>query len=227
VQASHYPSCRVYDPAFAYETAVIVKDGLARLYGAEPHDEFYYVALYNENHVMPARPEGVSDDDIVRGLYRFAARPDLGAEAPRATILASGVIMQQALAAQKLLAETYGIAADVFSAPSFQQLRNEALEVEHWNLHNPGLTRRVPHVTQVLAEPGAAGPVIAVSDWIPPGRHGARWVPRRLGAAWARRMGGDAGGAAPLLRSTRRTSRQPSSMAAWTAAPDASRGRGH
>ena len=91
VHASHYPSCRVYDPAFAYETAVIIRDGLARLHGDDPHDDLYYITLYNENHVMPARPEGVSDEDIVRGLYRFAARPDLGAEAPRATILASGV----------------------------------------------------------------------------------------------------------------------------------------
>ena len=201
VQASHYPSCRVYDPAFAYETAAIIKDGLARLYGDDPHDEFYYIALYNENHVMPARPEGVSDDDIVRGLYRFAARPDLGAEAPRATILASGVIMQQALAAQKLLAETYGIAADVFSAPSFQRLRNEALEVEHWNLHNPGLPRRVPHVTEVLAEPGAAGPVIAVSDWITAWPDMvARWVPTQ---AW-RSMGTDGYGRSDTREALRR-----------------------
>ena len=201
VQASHYPSCRVYDPAFAYETAAIIKDGLARLYGDDPRDESYYITLYNENHVMPARPDGVSDDDIVRGLYRFAARPDLGAGAPRATLLASGVIMQQALAAQKLLAETYGIAADVFSAPSFQRLRNEALEVEHWNLHNPGLPRRVPHVTEVLSEPGAAGPVIAVSDWITAWPDMvARWVPTQ---AW-RSMGTDGYGRSDTREALRR-----------------------
>ncbi len=201
VHASHYPSCRVYDPAFAYETAVIIRHGLARLHGDDPHDDLYYIALYNENHVMPARPEGVSDEDIVRGLYRFAARPDLGAEAPRATLLASGVIMQQALAAQKLLAETYGIAADVFSAPSFQQLRNEALEVEHWNLHNPGLPPRVPHVTRLLAEPGAAGPVIAVSDWITAWPDMiARWVPTQ---AW-RSMGTDGYGRSDTREALRR-----------------------
>jgi pyruvate dehydrogenase E1 component len=201
VHASHYPSCRVYDPAFAYETAAIIKDGLARLYGADPHDEFYYIALYNENHAMPARPAGVSDEDIARGLYRFSAAPALAADAPRATILASGVIMQQALEAQRRLAETYGIAADVFSAPSFQQLRNDALEVEHWNLHNPGLPRRTPHVTRVLSEPGAAGPVIAVSDWITAWPDMvARWVPTQ---AW-RSMGTDGYGRSDTREALRR-----------------------
>ncbi len=200
VQASHYPSCRAYDPAFAYETAAIIRDGLARLYGDEPSDDFYYITLYNENHVMPPRPAGVSDEDIVRGLYRFSAAPDLGATAPRATVLASGVIMQQALAAQRLLAETYGVAADVFSAPSFQQLRNDALEVEHWNLHNPGHPR-IPHVTQVLAEPGAAGPVVAVSDWITAWPDLiSRWVPTQ---AW-RSMGTDGYGRSDTREALRR-----------------------
>ena len=200
VQASHYPSCRAYDPAFAYETAAIIRDGLARLYGDQPSDDFYYITLYNENHVMPPRPAGVSDEDIVRGLYRFSAAPDLGATAPRATILASGVIMQQALAAQRLLAETYGVAADVFSAPSFQQLRNDALEVEHWNLHNPGQPR-IPHVTEVLAEPGAAGPVVAVSDWITAWPDLiSRWVPTQ---AW-RSMGTDGYGRSDTREALRR-----------------------
>jgi pyruvate dehydrogenase E1 component len=201
VQASHYPSCRVYDPAFAYETAAIIRDGLARLYGEDPHDEFYYLALYNENHVMPARPAGVTDADIVNGLYRFAASPDVGPTAPRATILASGVIVQQALGAQRLLAETYGVASDVYSAPSFQQLRNDALEVEHWNLHNPGQEPRVPHVSQVLAEAGPAGPVIAVSDWITAWPDMiSRWVPTR---AW-RSMGTDGYGRSDTRQALRR-----------------------
>ena len=201
VQASHYPSCRVYDPAFAYETAAIIRDGLARLYGEDPHDDFYYLALYNENHVMPARPAGVTDEDIVRGLYRFAASPDVGPKAPRATILASGVIMQQALGAQQLLAETYGVASDVYSAPSFQLLRNDALEVEHWNLHNPGQEPRVPHVTQVLAEAGPAGPVVAVSDWITAWPDMiSRWVPT---LAW-RSMGTDGYGRSDTREALRR-----------------------
>jgi pyruvate dehydrogenase E1 component len=200
VEASHYPSCRVYDPAFAFETAAIIRDGLERMYGAVPQDDFYYIALYNENLVMPARPDGVSDADIVRGLYRFAAAPDLGATAPRATILASGVIIAQALAAQKLLAETYGVAAAVYSAPSFQQLRNDALEVEHWNLHNPA-SPRVPHVTTVLAEAGAAGPVVAVSDWITAWPDMiSRWVPS---PAW-RSMGTDGYGRSDTRAALRR-----------------------
>jgi pyruvate dehydrogenase E1 component len=201
VQASHYPSCRVYDPAFAYETAAIIKDGLGRMYGEDPEDVFYYVALYNENHVMPARPEGVRDEDIVRGLYRFAAAPDAGADAPRATILASGVIMQQALEAQTLLAEKYGVAAEIYSAPSFQLLRNEALDAEHWNLHNPGEDERVPYVTEVLAEPAAAGPVVAVSDWITAWPDMvSRWVPT---AAW-RSMGTDGYGRSDTREELRR-----------------------
>jgi pyruvate dehydrogenase E1 component len=201
VQASHYPSCRVYDPAFAYETAAIIRDGLARMYGEPSQDVFYYITLYNENHVMPPRPEGVSDEDIVRGLYRFSPAPSVGKKAPSATILASGVIMQQALAAQRLLAETYGVEAGVYSAPSFQLLRNEALEAEHRNLHNPGRERRVPYVTQVLAEPAAAGPVVAVSDWITAWPDLiARWVPT---SAW-RSLGTDGYGRSDTREALRR-----------------------
>jgi pyruvate dehydrogenase E1 component len=201
VQASHYPSCRVYDPAFAYETAVIVKDGLARMYGEDPEDVFYYLALYNENHVMPPRPKGVTDADIVSGIYRFAEGPSLGRKAPRATIVASGVIMQQALGAQALLAEKYGVSAEIYSAPSFQLLRNDALEVEHWNLHNPGLERRTPHVTRVLGESAAAGPVVAVSDWIAAWPDLiSRWVPT---AAW-RSMGTDGYGRSDTREALRR-----------------------
>ncbi len=180
VSAANYPSCRAYDPAFAYETAVIVKDGIERMYGSDPQDVFYYITLYNENHQMPQRPEGVTDEDIIRGIYRFKGAPKTGAKAPRATILASGVIMQQALAAQAMLAERYGVAAEVYSAPSFQLLRNEALDVEHWNLHNPGDEPRVPLVTRVLEEAASAGPVVAVSDWMAAWPDMvSRWVPTR------------------------------------------------
>jgi pyruvate dehydrogenase E1 component len=200
VHASHFPACRVYDPAFAYETAAIIRDGIERMYGTHPQDVFYYVTLYNENHVMPARPADVTDEDVVRGLYRFASAPGLESGAPRATILASGVIMQQAMAAQAMLAEGYGVATEVWSAPSFQLLRNEALEVEHWNLHNP-IERRVPLVTQLLAEPGAAGPVVAVSDWIAAWPDLiSRWVPT---AHW-RSMGTDGFGRSDTREALRR-----------------------
>jgi len=200
VFASVFPSCRAYDPAFAYETAAIVKDGIERMYGPDPQDVFYYITLYNENHVMPARPEGVTDEDIVKGIYRLAEAPAAGEGAARATILASGVILQQALLAQSMLAERFGVAAEVYSVPSFQLLRNDALDVTHWNLHNPG-DRRVPYVTQVLQEPAAAGPVVAVSDWVAAWPDMiSRWVPTK---AW-RSMGTDGYGRSDTREALRR-----------------------
>jgi pyruvate dehydrogenase E1 component len=200
VIASHYPSARVYDPAFAYETAALVRDGLRRMYGEDPEDVFYYIALYNENHRMPSRPDGVSDEDIVRGLYRFRQAPEPAPDAPRATILASGSIMQQALAAQALLAERHGVAADVWSAPSFQLLRNDALATEHWNLRNPAEAPRVPLVTRLLEEPAGRGPVVAVSDWITSWPDMiARWVPGGL-----RSLGTDGFGRSDTRESLRR-----------------------
>ena len=103
VVASTIPNIRLYDPAFAYETATIVRDGIERMYGADPQDVFYYLTLYNENYSMPERPEGLTDEHIVGGLYRFKAAPEIASDgrAPlRATLLAGGSIMQQALRAQ-------------------------------------------------------------------------------------------------------------------------------
>ncbi|HEY7598445.1 MAG TPA: pyruvate dehydrogenase (acetyl-transferring), homodimeric type, partial [Candidatus Limnocylindrales bacterium] len=164
--AATIPVIRAYDPAFAYETATIVRDGIARMYGPEPTDVFYYLTLYNENYAMPARPDGVTDEDIVRGLYRFSAAPaiaDDGGRAPlRATILGSGTIMRQALRAQQLLAER-GVAAEVWSAPSYQLLRNEALEADRWSRLHPAEPPRVPLVTELLRGPAEQGPIVAAS----------------------------------------------------------------
>jgi pyruvate dehydrogenase E1 component len=174
--ASVYPAMRAYDPAFAYETAEIIRDGIARMLGGD--DCSYYITLYNENYVMPSMPEGVADG-IVRGLYRFreAPAPEGGARA-RATLLGSGSIMQQVLRAQGLLAERYGVAADVWSATSYQQLRADALAAERWNRLHPGEARRVPYVTAALSEAGAAGPIVAASDYVAavPDQV-ARWIP--------------------------------------------------
>ena len=191
VVASVIPSIRVYDPAFAYETAVIVRDGIERMHGAAPEDVLYYLTLYNENYAMPPRPEGVSDEDIVRGLYRFRPAPEVAVERqgngrkarqPLAvTLLAGGSIMQQALRAQAMLAER-GVAAEVWSATSYQLLRNEALEVERWNRLHPDEQPRTPLVTTLLAEPAARGPIVAVSDFITDWPDMiARWVP---GGSW-------------------------------------------
>jgi pyruvate dehydrogenase E1 component len=181
VLASTIPTARAYDPAFAYETAAIVRDGIERMYGEHPEDLLYYLALYNENHVMPARPDGVTDGDITRGLYRFRQAPSLPKGAPRATILAGGSIMQQALRAHDLLAQQ-GIATEVWSATSYQMLRNEALEAEYWNLLHPAEGPRSPVVQTLLAEPASHGPIVAVSDWIRAWPDMiSRWVPQ---SAW-------------------------------------------
>ncbi len=158
--ATTLPNIRAYDPAFAYELAVVVRDGIGRMYGEEAEDVFYYITLYNENWAMPARPEGV-DSGILRGLYRY--RPaERGSR--RVQLLASGPILHQALRAQELLAERYDVAADVWSAPSFQQLRTDALEVERWNRLHPGSELRVPYLVEQLA--GTDGPIIAATDYM-------------------------------------------------------------
>jgi pyruvate dehydrogenase E1 component len=201
VLASVNPAIRIYDPAFAYETAVLVRDGIERMYGANPSDVFYYVALYNENYAMPARPDGVTDEEIVRGLYPFRAGEAPAKGAPRGTILGSGAIMQQALRAQELLAQKFGVAVDVWSAPSYQLLRNEALDADRWNMLHPGETTRVPVVTQLLSEPASRGPIVAVSDWIRAWPDLiSRWVP---GDSW-RILGTDGFGRSDTRENLRR-----------------------
>jgi len=164
VLASTVPTCQVYDPAFAYEFATVVKRGLERMFGGpggtgEP--VFYYLTAYNENYVMPARPSGVSDDDIMSGLYRWAPSPD-GVEV-RATIVFSGTAHTAARAAQEALARR-GIGAELWSATSWKRLREEALSVERWNRLHPGAPPRVAPVTSKLE--GAPGPIIAVTDYM-------------------------------------------------------------
>ena len=204
VVASTIPNIRLYDPAFAFETATIVRDGIERMYGANPQDVFYYLTLYNENYAMPARPEWVTDADVVGGLYRFKPAPDgVGAQgrAPlRATLLAGGSIMQQALRAQQLLAER-GVAAEVWSALSYQLLRNEALEADHWNRLHPDEAPRVPRVTELLREPAEQGPILAVSDFITAWPDlVARWVP----GGWWRALGTDGFGRSDTREALRR-----------------------
>ncbi len=172
--ASSVPVCQAYDPAFAYEFAAIVKDGLRRMYG-ENEDIFYYLTAYNENYLQPPKPEGV-DEGIVRGLYRFADRPSGGSH--QATIVFSGPAQSAARTAQDELLEHFDVAADLWSATNYKLLREEAVDVERWNLLHPGETPKVPFVTEQLSE--GAGPVIAVSDYMKmvPDQVG-RWIPRR------------------------------------------------
>jgi pyruvate dehydrogenase E1 component len=153
------PNLQSYDPAYAYELGVIVREGIRRMWQAG-EDVFYYITLYNENWTQLPLPEGV-EDGILRGLYR--CRPAAG-EGRRVQILASGSILHQALRAADLLAERFGVAADVWSATSFQQLRTDALRVERHNRLHPGVEPEVPYLVRQLA--GAPGPIIAATDYL-------------------------------------------------------------
>jgi pyruvate dehydrogenase E1 component len=171
--ASTVPVCQAYDPAFAYEVAAIIKDGLQRMY-VDNEDIFYYLTAYNENYVQPPKPEGV-DEGIVRGLYRFAPRPEGGAH--NATILFSGPAQGAARQAQQELIEHYGVAADLWSATNYKRLREEAVEIERWNRLHPSETPRVAFVTEALE---GEGPIVAVSDYMKAvADQVGRWVPRR------------------------------------------------
>ncbi|WP_406001307.1 pyruvate dehydrogenase (acetyl-transferring), homodimeric type [Streptomyces sp. NBC_00829] len=158
--ASTNPASLNYDPAFAYEISVIVKDGLRRMYGPDAENVFYYLTVYNEPKVQPAMPEGV-EEGILRGLYRFKEAEAAAADAPRLQLLASGTAIHWALAAQELLRSEWGVAADVWSATSWGELRRDALEADEALLRGD---QRIPYVTRALE--GAAGPVLAVSDWM-------------------------------------------------------------
>ena len=160
VLASTVPNILAYDPAFAYELAIIVREGIDRMYGERGEDVFYYITLYNENWAQPAKADGV-DDGVRRGLYRFR---EASAGSRRVQLLASGPIVQQALHAQQILAERFDVAADIWSATSFQQLRNDALDAERWNRLHPDTEQRVPYVTQCLAP--SVGPIIAATDFM-------------------------------------------------------------
>src|SRR5712671_495015 len=162
ILASTIPNIRAYDPAYAYELAAIVRDGIERMY-VQGEDVFYYITLYNENYAQPKLPDGIGDG-IIRGLYRLREAPDLGRKAHRARLLGSGSILAQVVAAQALLAEKFGIAAEVYSAPSFPLLRRDALAAERWNRLHPAETQRVPYVSTVLGPDG--GPIIAATDWL-------------------------------------------------------------
>jgi pyruvate dehydrogenase E1 component len=161
VLASTVPSVLSYDPAFAYETAVIIQDGIRRMY-QEQEDCFYYITMYNENYVMPPMPEGVQEG-ILKGLYRFR-RAESVAERPTVQLLSSGPILREALRAQQILAERFQVAADVWSATSFNLLRREALEADRWNRLHPQEPPRRPHLNTLLD--AAPGPIIAATDYL-------------------------------------------------------------
>ena len=158
LHASTIPTCLPYDPAFGFELAVIVADGLRRMY-VEGEDVFYYLSLYNENHAMPPMPAGV-EDGILKGLYKFKPGPD--GKTIKAHIFGSGPIINSALKAQEILAERYGVSADVWSATSYKLLRTDAIRCQRWNMLHPTQPPKKSYVEELLAK--EQGTFIAVSD---------------------------------------------------------------
>lgn len=159
--AAAVPTIAAYDPAYAYEIAVIVRDGIRRMY-EEKEDISYYLTLYNEAYPQAAMPEG-SEDGIVKGIYLFR-KSDLAKPKARLQLLGSGSILTEVGKAQQILAEKYNVAADVWSVTSYTELRKEALKVERWNRMNPTKAAKVPYVQSVLG--ATEGPIIAASDYI-------------------------------------------------------------
>jgi pyruvate dehydrogenase E1 component len=156
------PNCRAYDPAFGYEIAVIVHDGLRAMVG-EQEDVFYYLTLMNENYPHPAMPEG-ADEGILRGIYQLRDAGSARSKKPRVQLLGSGTILREVLAAASLLEDDWGVLADVWSVTSFTELRRDGLEVERWNMLHPEESPRRAYVADALAE--HRGPVIASTDYI-------------------------------------------------------------
>jgi len=161
VLASVIPNCVAYDPTFAYELAVIIRDGLWRML-TEQQDVFYYITLMNENYVHPAMPEGVQEG-ILKGMYPLSNGGSNG-KGPRVQLLGSGTILREAIAAADLLRDDFGVAADVWSVPSFTELRRDGIDVERWNMLHPMEPQRRSYVETCLAD--RPGPVIAATDYI-------------------------------------------------------------
>jgi pyruvate dehydrogenase E1 component len=155
------PNCMSYDPTFGYEVAVIIQDGLRRMY-AEQQDVYYYLTVMNENYAQPAMPEG-AEPGIIKGMYLFRAG-EAKPKAPRVQLLGSGVMLREAIAAAELLRTDWGIVADLWSCPSFVELARDGHAVARWNMLNPTAKQRQSHVAACLA--ATEGPVIATTDYV-------------------------------------------------------------
>ena len=178
VLALPVPNLHAYDPAFAYEIAIIIQDGIKRMY-VDQESIFYYLTVGNEPLPMPEMPAGENiRNGVLKGLYRFntSSKPDAKL---RAQLLGSGAIMFEVLKAQRILEEKYSVAADVWSVTSYKELYRDANDSERWNMLHPGEAPRVPYVTETLKD--AAGPFIAASDYMKVLPESvAKWVPGQL-----------------------------------------------
>jgi pyruvate dehydrogenase E1 component len=174
VLSSTVPTCHSYDPAFAYEIAVIVQDGIKRMY-EQNEDRFYYICICNDDYAHPPMPGDVSEG-ILRGLYRYKAADN---NQPQALLFGSGAIFNEAAKAQEILRDKYGVQTDLYSATSYNELRRDCLDVERWNRLHPAETPRISYLDWMLN--GSTLPIIAASDYmkIVPDQI-APWVPGRL-----------------------------------------------
>ncbi|MSR00762.1 MAG: pyruvate dehydrogenase (acetyl-transferring), homodimeric type [Gammaproteobacteria bacterium] len=181
------PNCRSYDPTYAYELAVIIQDGMRRMF-AEGENVFYYVTVMNENYAMPPLPLG-AEAGILKGMYLFSSlklktdplREDLKNKENilQATLLGSGAILREVIAAAEILANDFGVCCDVFAVPSYSELRRDALECERWSLLHPGSVAQQPYVAVSLSD--QKGPFIAASDYVRNVPDQIRqWVPGRF-----------------------------------------------
>jgi len=160
VLASTIPNCVSYDPTFAYEVVVIVREGIRRMY-EEQQDVYYYITLMNENYAHPAMPAG-AEEGIIKGLYLLKAGEK--SKRPRVQLMGSGTILREVLAAADLLREDWNVDSDVWSATSFNELRRDGMHAERWSLLHPGKPRRKSHIETMLE--GHAGPVVAATDYM-------------------------------------------------------------
>lgn len=160
VLSSTIPNCVSYDPAYAYELAVIVQDGMRRMF-SEGENKFYYITTMNENYVQPDMPQGV-EEGIIKGMYKRKAAT--GSDELRVQLLGGGTILREVEAAAEILEKDYGVSSDVWSLTSVNELQREGKEVERWNLLHPEETQRKAYVTTLLE--GATGPVIVATDYI-------------------------------------------------------------
>jgi pyruvate dehydrogenase E1 component len=175
VLASTVPTCAAYDPAFSYEIAIIVQDGIRRMY-QDLEDRFYYLTLYNENYPMPHMPPDLNPEEVLKGIYRYKV-----AEHGKAVVqlFGSGPILNEALRAQQILADKYEIPADVWSVTSYNELRRDGLRVERWNRLHPDQPEQEPYIVEALK--GADGPIVAATDYmkVVPDQI-APWLPGRM-----------------------------------------------
>ncbi|MEE2659723.1 MAG: pyruvate dehydrogenase (acetyl-transferring), homodimeric type [Candidatus Latescibacterota bacterium] len=169
------PNLVAYDPAFAYELEVIIKDGIRRMY-CEQEDVFYYLTVENEPYPMPARPDSATDEGILRGLYRFREAEKGKRSKLRAHLFGAGAILNMALQAQEILARDYNVAADVWSITSFKELHNDGLDIDRWNRLHPGESQRQSWISQCLEK--ERGVFVIASDYVKALSESiARWFP--------------------------------------------------